>query len=95
MRRDRFRMKLRTVLFVVAASAVVFSFAGSATRRWSFCWRQQAMFARFERQMLAIAARPNNRVVHAGEAAIAYGHRKWRYRWEAFRFWEPYELIES
>ena len=44
---------------------------------------------------LTTALRPNNRVVHAEEAAVESGHRKWRYRWEAFRFWEPYELIES
>ena len=42
-----------------------------------------------------MASRPRNRPVHAEEAAIAYRRRKWLYRWEALRFWEPYELIES
>jgi hypothetical protein len=88
-------MRLRTVLLMVAALAVPFSFAGNATRRFQYCWERQGMFSAFEQRMWAAASRPNNRVTHAEEAAIAYGRRKWRYRWEAFRFWEPHELIES
>jgi hypothetical protein len=82
-------------MLLVAALAIPLSLASNATRRFQFCWEQQAKFASQERRMWANASRRTKRAVHAREAAIAYSHRKWRYRWEAFRFWEPYELIES
>ena len=95
MRLPRFRLRLRTQLAVIAILAVLFSFGGNATRRWDFCWKRQAMFARIEQQCLVTASRPNNRVEHAKQAAEDYGTRKWRYRWAVLYFWEPAELIES
>lgn len=95
MRSARFRLRLRTGLMLVAILAIPLSFANNATRRFQFCWQQQAMFAATEQRMWAMASRPKNPPVHAEEAAAAYRWRKWRYRWEALRFWEPSELIES
>ena len=94
MRAVRFRLRLRTGLMLVAVLAIPLSFANNATRRFRYCWRQQAIFASHEQKFWAIAS-SNKRVVHAEEAAVAYGGRKWLYRWESLRFWEPYELIES
>jgi hypothetical protein len=94
MRPVRFRLRLRTGLMLVAVLAIPFSFANNATRRFRYCWRQQAIFASDEQKFWAIAS-SNKRVVHAEEAAVAYRGRKWQYRREALRFWEPYELIES
>ena len=94
MRAVRFRLRLRTGLILVGVMAIPLSFANNATRRFRYCWRQQAIFASHEQKFWAIASN-NKRVVHAEEAAVAYGGRKWLYRWESLRFWEPYELIES
>ncbi len=93
--RLRLRLRLRTGLLVVAMLAIPLSFANNAIRRFRFCWRQQAQFAAIEQGAWTLAARPGNRAVHAEDAAIAYRQRKWIYRWEAIRFWEPAELIES
>ena len=95
MRSARFRLRLLTGLMVVAILALPLSFANNAARRFRFCWQQQAMFSAVEQGMWTMASRPKNRPVHAEEAAIAYHRRKWVYRWEALRFWEPSELIES
>ena len=91
MRSARFRLRLRTGLVLVAFLAIPLSFARNATRRFQFCWQQQAMFAAIEQRLGAMGTR----AVHAEEAAVAYRWRKWRYRWEALRFWEPSELVES
>ena len=91
MRSARFRLRLSTGLVLVAFLAIPLSFARNATRRFQFCWQQQAMFAAIEQRMRAMGTRS----VYAVEAAAAYRWRKWRYRWEALRFWEPSELVES
>jgi hypothetical protein len=88
-------MQLRTGLMLLAALALPLSFARNATHRFRFCWQQQAMFAAQEQRMWAMTSWPKNRPVHAEEAANDSRRRKWRYRWEALRFWEPSELIES
>ena len=97
MRSARFRLRLRTGLVLVAFLAIPLSFARNATRRFQFCWQQQAMFAAIEQRLGAMGTRAvhaeSTRAVHAEEAA--YRWRKWRYRWESLRFWEPSELIES
>lgn len=81
---------------LVAILALPLSFANNAARRFRFCWQQQAMFATHEQRAWTMATWPKSRrPVHAKEAAIAYRRRKWLYRWEALRFWEPSELIES
>jgi hypothetical protein len=96
MRRASFRMRLRTGFMLVAVLAIPLSFANNAIRRFQFCWQQQAMFAEHEQSAWTMASRPpKNRPDHAEESAIACGRRKWQYLWEALRFWEPYELIES
>jgi len=98
----RFRLRLSTGLVLVAFLAIPLSFARNATRRVQFCWQQQAVFAAIEQRMRALGTRsvyagvaaPSVRK-YAVEAAAAYRWRKWRYRWEALRFWEPSELVES
>jgi hypothetical protein len=80
---------------LMAILAIPFSFTNNAARRLRFCWEQQARFAAVEQRMWAMASWPKNRPVHAEESAVEYRRRKWRYRWEAVRFWEPSELIES
>jgi hypothetical protein len=92
----RLRFRLRTVLILVAISAVVFSYAGQARRRWAYCWMREGAYASFERHHRAKASLPISpyREEHR-KLAERNGRYKWMWRREAFRFWEPPELAES
>jgi hypothetical protein len=92
----RMRFRLRTVLILVAISAVVFSYVGQARRRWAYCWMQEGTYASFEKQHRAQASIPNSPYrEESRKLAERNGRYKWMWRWQAFRFWEPPELAES
>ncbi len=92
----RIRSRLRTALILVAISAVIFSYAGQAWRRWAYCWMREGVHASFEKQALvrATVAKDPYRDQEL-KVAERNGRYKWMWRWQALRFWEPPELAES
>jgi hypothetical protein len=103
MRLRRINLRLRTGLILVAVSAVPLSYADWARRRWAYCWMRQAQYAAEEARCVGEAAaavgRPPIRnysdAVGWREIAESFRHKKWKWRLETLRFWEPPELAEA
>jgi hypothetical protein len=99
MRLPRIRLRLRTLLVLIALSAIAFSYAGQARRRWVYCRAQEKAWASYEQTHLKLASLPNPPNPEFRRLCIECANkgRKMRlaFRWAAFRFWEPPELAES
>jgi hypothetical protein len=92
------RFRLRSLLIMVALSALVAAYAGQARQRWVFCWERATKYALREgyyRGIGAAVGRPGYTLTASEQRKADYSRRaKWKYRWAAFRFWEPMVLIE-
>jgi hypothetical protein len=86
-------------LIVVALSALVAAYAGQARQRWVFCWERAAKHALREgyyRGIGAVRGRAGYTLTPFEQRMADFSRRaKWKYRWAAFRFWEPMVFIEN